>query len=247
MRTMACLMFLIVGFLPAVAQARSDLGLTFKGTWEDLYLFRGRMLHDDAVVHGEVGVGVAAWSYNLLYTETDDNNALLETEYNHQISFTTAVRNQITTVGYNFFDYNGLLPDTQEFFFRMSSQGRRWNTNYGVTYDFDTYKGYFIDLALSRLFPLSRRSSFLFTLQGAGAFELDEERRRGEVIAPGFYEDDGLTYGLAELRYVLQPARWFKVEAGAFYHYAFDDALYDDITIDQDQTVIRASVTITLP
>ena len=252
MRIPILFLFLFItapGWEPALGQ--DDKGMasyTFKGSFVDTYIFRGHVFNDDATLLGEAGIGIGKWSYNLIYAKPDDERtAPFEEEFNHSVSYTTIKGRRVTTFGYQAYDYNGLQPDTQEFFSRVSTL-TKWRPTYGIAFDFDTYKGFYLDYSIARRYPLTRRSQLDFSIQGGIAYELEEEvDDQGRVTEPGFFGDDGFTSALARLKYVWQPLTWFTLETGIEYHYAFDDFLYRDERIDKSNTVWRSSLTIRFP
>ena len=228
------------------AQGSSDASFTFKGSYHNIYLFRGHVFNDDTTAIGAFGAGIARWSYDLIYVDPLEQQGGLNSEYNHTVTFTTASRGRISTLGYTFYDYDGLIPDTQEIFFRVSHTGK-WNPTYGLSFDFDTYKGYYLDYSLTRNFPFSRRTSFVASLWGGISYNLTEERNESDQITePGFFGKDGFNHASALLKYAWQPADWLSIETGLQYHYAFDDFLYDGTIIKRDNTEWRSAFTIRL-
>jgi len=246
---MFVLLALAAGAPLILAQGKGPASYTFKAAYVDQYLFRGRVFHNDDAWLGELGFGIGKFSYNLLYAKPMDETPLLEEEQNHAISYTTLTRRAAVTVGYQVYNYDGLIPDTQEFFTRVAFLRSPWNFIYGLAYDIDAYRGYYLDFSLGRDIPFTTRSDLQFRLQGGLSYDLDEERdeQRDLVLEQGFYGKSGLNHGVASLKWVWRPAAWFKLDLGAHYHYAFDDALYDDVVIDQGNLVGRAAITIVLP
>lgn len=247
-------LLLICGCVNLMAFQKGDTAFSLKARYMDKYLFRGHLFHDDPAYQGEFGVGIASWSYNLVYTETDagGSDALpfsgLEREYNHSVNFTTVQGRRVTTIGYQYYDYQGLGIDTQEFFVRVTSPGSRWNPTYGVTFDIDAYKGYYFDFSLTRSFAVSARSSFLVSLRTALSYEMDEKTNdQGVVTEHGFYEDDGFAHSALVAKYVWLIGRRMKFEGEYLYHYAHDDGLYDDVIVDRDFGTWQAGISITFP
>ncbi|CAM2067988.1 hypothetical protein SCOR_21595 [Sulfidibacter corallicola] len=247
MRSMRLILFLLC---PAVWAQIGDASFTIKTGYADAYLFRGHNVHDDDVYQGEFGLGIARWSYNLNWTEAaDETLGGFEREAAHNISFTSVLRNMVTTVGYQYLDYEGGLLDTQEIYMRFTQPGK-WNPTYGIAVDVDAYKGYYADFALSRPYILTRRSQVIFTIKTALALDLDQKRNRenDRITEAGFYSDDGLVHSQASLTYFWQIHKRFKFELGGRYHYAHDDLLYDEEAgIDKDTFVGFASFRFTFP
>lgn len=248
-----CLSLLLVtSSFSAFAQSGStvlgtDVGLTFKGTYFSKYLFRGHTFSDDDAYQGEFGVGIAAWSYNLVYTDPSDELTPTGEEYHHSISYTTLRGRSITTTGYNLYDYDGDGVDTQELFVRYS-RNTAWNPSYGVAYDIDTYKGYYLDFSLSRSIPFTRRSQFQFSGQLGVAFDLDEKvNRAGTVTEQGFFSKDGLVTASLQVNYLFQFSRRFNMEVGYGYHRANDRMLYEPQMLDREQGVAHASFKLVIP
>jgi len=225
----------------------TDLGLTFKASYFSRYLFRGHTFSQDDTYQGEIGLGIASWSYNLLYTDLGEDNTFSSEEYNHTVSFTTVSGRSITTTGYQLYDYDGDGLDTQELFVRYS-RATKWNPSYGIAYDIDRYKGYYMDFSLSRSVPFTRRSQFSFSGQAALAFDLEIERdRSGNITEFGFYGKDGLVHASLHVHYLFQFGRRFNMEIGYAFHRATDDFLYDDVVIDRDQSVAHATFKLVIP
>jgi len=227
------------------------VGFTFKGSYFDNYVFRGHLYNPGDTGIVELSVGKGSFSYNLLAAEPidtfaiDEDTDFFERELTHNISFTTASGRRVNTYGYILYDYDGLWPDTQEIFFRSATTGG-WNPSYGAAIDFDTYKGAYFDVSITRAFPMTRHSQILFHALLGGSYGLDEERAdRNTVTEPGYFEDDGLNHGKAQLKWVWQRANRFKFEIGGDYHYGFDDMLMDDAPEDFD-VVWGAAFTIIL-
>ncbi len=240
--------------LDGFAQTKGLLHFNFKASYVDAYLYRGHLLNDDNTLMGEVGVGMGKWSYQLLYADGNEDPVgtatLFGKEYTHEVAYTNLSGNKVVTYGYHFNDYDGgVLPDTQEIFTRVAVNSP-WNWTYGLAYDFDTYRGYYLDFSLTRFMPMTERSQLAFSLRGAGSYDLTLKTKGGRantVLEPAFFEDDGFNHASAHLKYLWQPQRWLKLETGLDYHYAFDDLLYDDITVERDKLVWRSSFTLTLP
>jgi len=226
----------------------SDIGLSFKGTYLSRYIFRGRTLNLEDTYQGEFGLGIASWSYNLLYSDpTESADTFLETEYNHNLGFTTVSGRSVTTLGYQLFDYQGNESDTQELFIRYS-RATQWNPSYGIAYDIDRYKGYYLDFSMSRSLPFTRRSQFAFSGQFGVAIDLKEETdRSGFVTEEGIYSKDGLVHASLHINYLFQFHRRFSMEVGYAYYRANDDLLYNETTIDRDQPVAHASFKLVIP
>jgi len=235
-------MLVLLCFAASTALAqKGSVGYTFKGSYFDNYVFRGHLYNPGNTAMAELTVGKGNFSYTAFAAEAIESETLafgsdtFESELSHTISFTTAVRGQITTYGYTFYNYDeGLLPDTQEIFFRSARSGG-WNPSYGVAIDFDTYKGAYFDASITRALPVTRHSRLLFHALLGLSYNLDEETRRdGVVTEPGYFEDDGLNHGKAQLKWVWQRSNWFKFELGGDYHHAFDDFLMDEAPVDFD-------------
>ena len=238
---------LVIGFAnPARAQILKgkDVALSFKASYADRYFFRGHQFSEEGVVTADLGLGIANWSYDF-YTEP--NEAQIEREYNHRISFTSLSRIGIMTVGYLFYDYEGHQPDTQELFVRVKRESR-WNPTSGISYDFDTYRGFYLDYALTRFFPLSRKSQFYFSLRGGLAYDMTEIQDSDlATLEPGFFGKDGITHYSAHLNYLIFFQRRFKFETGVSYYRAEDEQLHRSESIDESETLWQTSITLTLP
>lgn len=239
---------------------------SLKATYADMYLFRGHVYAIDDSLIGDAGVGMGQWSYHMLYAKPKDSTfdtSLFTKEYTHEVSYTSIVGGKVITYGYHFYDYNqadpladpnqtyliGLPPDTQELFTRVAVNSP-WNPTYGLAFDFDTYRGYYLDFSLTRFWSLTQSSKLAFTFLAAGSYQMIEKTKEGrstEIIEPGFFEDDGVNHGSAHVKYSWEPQKWLKLETGLDYHYAFDHKLYDDVVIDRGNLVWRSSVTLTLP
>ncbi len=244
----------------AFSQAKGSSSYTFKATYVDTYIFRGHVYNPDATAIGELGIGIGKWSYNLFYADPLEDGEIGQLDFGpelaHNISYTVLSGRKIIIYGYQFFDYEKGRPDTQEIYTRIA-HNTKWSPTYGIAFDIDTYRGYYLDFALTRFWPLTRHSKLVMNLSGGGAIDMDEETRTeggtrgnpGDIIVtePAFYEDDGITHGSLQAKYLWQPNNRFKVEMGADYHYAFDDLLYDDVITEQDNLVWRATFTLFLP
>ena len=218
---------------------RGSVGYTFKGSYFDSYVYRGHLYNPGDTAQAELTIGKGNFSYSALAAEAIDTLPLIdgsdyfESELTHTVSFTTAFRGQINTYGYIFYDYdNGIWPDTQEIFFRSARSGG-WNPSYGIAVDFDTYKGSYFDASITRAIPFTRHSRLLIHMLLGLSYDLDEKvNDDGIVTEPGYFEDDGLNHGKAQLKWVWQRTNWFKFEIGGDYHHGFDDSLMDDAPED---------------
>lgn len=247
------LSFLAFTALEGFAQSKGVAHFNFKASYVDAYMYRGHLYNDDSTLIGEAGIGMGKWSYQLLYADPTNDSAVVNLfgkEYTHEIAYTNVSGNKVITYGYHFNDYDGgQLPDTQEIFTRIAVNSP-WNWTYGLAYDFDTYRGYYIDLSMARFMPLTERTQLVFNLRAAGSFELTEKTkggRAGTILEPAFFEKDGLNHASAHLKFLWTPQKWIKLETGVDYHYAYDDLLYNDVTIERDNIVWRSSITLTLP
>jgi hypothetical protein len=248
MRASWLFLLLSVCFLPAQAQGGKGLAsFTFRAGYSDVYLFRGRNFNDDATQLGEFSFGIGKFAYTLNYAEPmDEGFGTIDQELSHAFSYTTIAGNRVTTIGYQFLNYDGLQPDTQEFFTRVRHLNR-WNTNYGLTFDFDTYKGYYFDYSFRRDFPLTKFTVLQFGLDGGIALDLDPSiNAEGTVTEPGFFGDDGFTHSKASVQFLWQASRWFSVETGVHYNYAWDEALYEPQDLDQGTFIWRSWLTFRL-
>ena len=249
---MRYLFLLTICFLPNLLKAQTNTqgGLasyTFKASYMDRYIFRGHVFNDDPTMLGEFTFGIGKFSYDLVYTQPQDEAlANWDQEFNHSVKFTTLQGRRVTDFGYRVYEYSGLIPDTQEIFTRVTHL-TKWNPTYGLSIDFDTYKGYYLDYAISRKTPLSRTFLMEYGLRGGIAYELDEKKNdEGKITEQGFFNDDGFTSALAHLKVKWVPVPWLNLESGIQYHYSFDDRLYNDV-IARDNTVWTSSVTVRFP
>jgi hypothetical protein len=254
------LLFLLMGATAGttLAQTRGSTSYTIKAAYADSYLFRGKTLEDEGIDFLDLGIGIGQWNYTVhtagiltldVNNDIFDPNDLdvLSEEVTHEISYTTIAGRRVITYGYQYFNYEGLIPDTQEIYTRVAHD-RPWNPTYGIAFDFDTYKGYYIDGSLTKFYALTRRSQLVFNLRAGLSYNMDEERDDlDQIVEQGFFDDNGLNHASTHLKWLWQPNRWLKAETGADYHYAFDDLLYDDVLIDKDTLVWRTTLTITLP
>ncbi len=232
----------------ALAQGKGPASYTVKAAYVDAYIFRGKTFHNDDALLGEFGYGIGKFSYNLVYVKPNDDTPFLEEEFNHAVSYTTIRGQTAVTVGYQAYDYDGLAPDTQEFFTRVAYLRSPLNFTYGLAIDIDAYRGYYLDFSLSKSYLFSRKSDLQFRLQGGLSYDMEEEvDDRGVTVEEGFYGKDGVNHGVASVKWIWRPAQWFRFETGAHYHYAFDDFLHQSPAIDQGNLVWRSAISITLP
>ena len=251
MRIFCIVLLVCMGLHSAAQTGQKSKGMasyTFKAAYADRYVFRGHLFHDDPTAFGEFGLGIASWSYNLFYAKpVDATPGLFEEEYNHSISYTTIQGGRVTTIGYQVFNYDGVTPDTQEFFTRISHL-TKWRPTYGLAYDFDTYKGFYADFSITRNLPLTNRIRVEFSILGGLSYDMTEERdSEDRIIEPGFYEGDGFTDASARLKLDWQPLNWLRLETGLRYYQLLDDLLHQDPTVDKSFTVWRSAVTIRFP
>lgn len=259
MRTPLIAFLLLLAPLAFAQQSDREIGYTFKSLYTDNYVFRGKLYGPEETWLNSFSIGRGNWAYEVLSAEglddfeLEDGGLFFDGELTHSITYTTLGRgNRVTTVGYTYYDYgdNGILPDTQEISIRRSTSGG-WNPSYGVTMDFDTYKGTYFDFSITRALPFSRSSNLILYMLVGGSYNMDEEVERadrgdiGTITEPGFFEDDGINHGQATLKWVYQSSNWFKFETAADYHYGFDDFLHDDAPVDFD-LVYSVSFTIFL-
>lgn len=213
----------------------------------DAYIFRGRILDPETAYQGELTIGIASWSYNVLYHHDDDDLNLFE-ETTHSMEYTMLFGNSVSTLGYRFYDYgDSSLPDTQEFFFRTLHQNR-WHPSYGLAYDIDAYRGIYVDASLSRLFRLTRHLGFSLTLDGGIAYDLNEKStRQGDIMEYGFYEDDGISHAGIRTGLHWTLSERFSIEGYYEFHRAFDDRLKEDPLTGEENQLWRTALRITLP
>ncbi len=249
MRRLCKLAFLIFGVAlstPLWSQIH-DSSIKLKLGYFDQYMYRGRVLHDDAAYQGQFTLGISRWSYDAVYTEAADPLVTgFERETTHNISFTSIVnQNTVSTIGYQYSDFQGGMTDSQEFFVRFAKTGG-WNPSYGVAFDIDAFRGYYGDFSLNRLFPLSRRTVVTGTIKTALAFDMEEEvdEQSGEVLEEGLFGKDGFVHSFAQLNVTYTFTKWLKLDFGARYHYAHDDTLYENRLGEQDEVVSYAHFTI---
>ncbi len=249
---MRYLFLITISFLPHLLQAQSSnqghlASYTFKAEYMDRYIFRGHVLNDNPTMLGQFKFGVGKFSYDLVYTQPQDKkDTSWNEEFNHSVKFTMIQGRRVTDFGYRVYEYDGLIPDTQEIFTRVTHL-TKWNPTYGLSVDFDTYKGYYLDYSISRKTPLSRTFLMEYGIRGGIAYELEEkENDEGKITEPGFFNDDGFTSALADLSLKWAPAPWLNMETGFQYHYSFDNRLFNDV-IDRENTVWKTSVTIRFP
>lgn len=244
------LWFLVFCLVPVSLLASGWMGnssIQFKANYFDSYIFRGKSLSDEAVQQVGLGFGLGSWNYDLLHSQLEAGSGPFEQENAHAISVTTVSQIGVTTFGYQFLDYDGSQPDTQELFMRYSRDAK-WHSVVDMSYDFDTYKGYFLDYSFSRLMPLTRQSGLLLRLKADLAFELKPKvGRGGELLEPGYYDKDGLVHYQAGAQYVWHARRWVKFEASYDYHWMKDDLLRAAIGGKNHETVAGASLTISIP
>jgi len=248
-------LFFSLAWAPGLAQSRSA-SFSFKGSYTDHYVFRGHLVNPGATSLGQFTAGIGKWSYDAVMAEPIDRfdryfgdtievDGYFERELSHNISYTTISGGQIITYGYQFLDYDGILPDTQEIFMRVSKNSK-WSPTYGMAFDFDTYKGYYFDASLTRFWPFTRHTKLLANIIAGLSYDLTEEKTEdGTVTEPAFFEDDGISHGTIQLKFLWQPSNWFKFETGGDYHHLLDDSLENDLYDDYD-VVWTASFTITI-
>ncbi|CAM2008549.1 hypothetical protein [Acanthopleuribacter pedis] len=226
-----------------------DSSIKLKLGYLDQYMYRGRLLHDDAVYQGQFTLGISRWSYDAIYNEAADPAIDgFERETTHNISFTSIVNNNtVSTIGYQYSDFQGGMSDSQEFFVRFARSGG-WNPSYGIAFDIDAFRGYYGDFALNRLMPISRRTVLSGTLKTALAFDMEPEieEESGEVVEEGLFGKDGFVHSYFQLNVTYTFSRWFKLDFGGRYHFAHDDTLFEDRLGEEDEIVGYANVTISL-
>ena len=235
--------------IPGQTPKNSSASITFKASYLDTYIFRGHVFDEEPSTQGELTAGISSWSYNLFYSDPSEDTGIGRQEYNHSVSFTMVAGNRITTTGYRYFDYEDAPDrhDTQEFFYRTAYR-TRWNPTYGVAYDFDTYKGYYVDLSVTRSFPFTQKSELIFSLYTGFAYDMEEQRGAGRQISePAFYGKDGFTHGYAVLNYHWRITRKFKFESAIEYHHLADDFLTNNDTFDDQHVAWKTSFTLSLP
>ena len=248
MRLPWLILLLTVTLLPIQAQSGKGLAsFTFRTGYSDVYLFRGRNFNDDDTLFGELSFGIGKFAYTAFFADPfDEGFGTIDQELSHSFSYTTLSGRRVTTIGYQFLNYDGIQPDTQEFFTRVRHL-TRWNATYGLSFDFDTYRGYYFDYSFRRDYPFTRTTALQFGLSGGIALDLDEKtNRRGVVTEPGFFGDDGFTHATAKVQFLWQAAPWFSLETGVHYNYSFDDALYEPQGLDRDTVIFRSWLTLKL-
>lgn len=233
------------------ATSSSSVGVTVDVNYEEMYLFRGRVLDPDSAFQGQLTIGISSWNYNLFHHAGKDSASEVELfepfeEFTHSFEYTTLRGNAVSTMGYRFYDYSEMWPDTQELFFRIAHQ-TPWHPSYGVAYDFDAYRGSYFDFSLTRRFPVSRRSSLSFDFDIGLSTGMEEKgNRQGQILEYGPYSEE-LNHGSLELDYLWSITPKLSVHAGYTYHHAFDDKLRDDALTGEHNDTFSAGFKLILP
>lgn len=251
----ATLLFLTLAWVnpnSLYAQAKGTTSFSAQIAHVDQYLFRGHVYSEEATALADLGVGIGKWSYRLHYSEPiikiSSNMAPFESEYVHEVSYTSVANRRVITYGYHFYDYSdSSLPDTQEIYSRVALD-RKWNPTYGMAFDIDTYKGYYLDFSLTRIWAATRKSQFILNLRLGGSLDLDEKRNDEDVLLePAYFDENGVNHGSIHFKYAWQPNRRLKLETGLDYHYAFDEALYDPVYSQINHLVWRTTISLYVP
>ncbi|MCB1051318.1 MAG: hypothetical protein H6510_10675 [Acidobacteria bacterium] len=215
----------LLGYLHA-QEVRAQFDIQFRVNYTDLYLFRGHVYDEEPGVQGDLLLGVGAWSYSVFHHPGYETEKL--DEFVHALEYTTIGRGTVQTLGYRFYQYGFGRPDSQELFYRIR-QRTAWNPTYGIAYDIDAYRGTYIDLNLSRAFPLTAKTDIGLTLKAGGSYGLEPKvTRSGEVIEAGFYEKDGLAHASVAVDFTRPMGKHLSLRASYEYHQAFDDLLKED-------------------
>lgn len=213
----------------------------------DSYVFRGRVLDPEPSVQAQLVLGFGRFSYSLFHHAASNGDEDQFEEYTHGIEYTTLAGNTIQTTGYHYFDYDDFRPPTQELFYRISHQ-TAWHPTYGLAYDFDTYRGYYIDLSLSRPMQLTRHMVFVFDLATAMSFDLEEKaNRQGDVLEYGFFADDGFNHASATGRLIWHFSQRLSLDSSYTYCRAFDSLLEEDPDTGNNHATWQATLTLRLP
>ncbi|PIE89189.1 MAG: hypothetical protein CR997_12515 [Acidobacteria bacterium] len=237
-------------FTQNVQSQQSTSGLGFESSLEymDQYVFRGRVLDEDPALNSNLtlSVGRLSYSYYMHRDFSSDNDSSFK-ETNHSVEMTWLLGTAVQTMGYRFYDFGGILPDTQELYYRIAYQST-WRPTLGTFYDIDNYNGYYFDLSLERLLPLTRKSlaGLKFYLAGASGL-IEKSNRAGEIKEYGYFADDGLTNGYAKLFYRWYPTSRWTVELGYRYYRSFDDQLKDDPLTGESFNMVSAKIRYIFP
>jgi len=215
--------------------------------YADTYVFRGRVLDPDPSLQGQLVLGFGRFSYSLFHHAASEGNTDQFKEYTHSAEYTTLAGNTIQTMGYRFYDYSDFRPTTQEFFYRVSHY-TPWHPTYGVAYDFDTYRGYYMDFSMTRPMQLTRSIQFIFGLGAALSYDMEEKSSRQDgVMEAGMFEDEGFSHANARGSFVWRFSQRMSMDLGYTYHHAFDELLKQDPDTGKNLSTWQASFTITIP
>jgi len=225
----------------------NGLGIEFSAEYQDIYLFRGRVLDEEAGVNGSLTLGVGRISYNYYSHQQLGSSEESFAETNHSIEMTWLTGSAVQTTGYRFYDFDNGMPDTQELYYRIAYQSA-WHPTFGTFLDIDSYSGYYFDLSLDRMIPLTRHSLTGLKLYIAGATGLTEDSDRlGQIYEYGYFGDDGVTNGYAKLYFRWYPTNRWTFEVSYRYYKAFDELLEQDPKTGTSLNMVSAKIRYVFP
>lgn len=239
--------WMALGSITLTGQSYIDANpeIELEAGYTDLYVYRGRVLDEEGGPQGKFLIGAGNWSYVLFHHPGGEDEKL--EEFSHSIEYTTAIGRRIQTMGYTYRQYNLDTLTTQELFYRVRHLNN-WNPTYSIYYDFDAFRGTYIDLKLSRPWPLSRKLAMNFGLEAGGSIDMDEKKTRsGQVLEQGQFADDGFAHAAASLHFTYPIGKKMTLRTGYTYHHAFDDLLKDDPKTGENNGVFTTKLTLRLP
>ena len=241
--------FSLVGFAQNYPSQKKEpaFGVDFSLEYLDAYFFRGKVVDIEPGMNANLTLGVGKVTYSYFSHQENGSSDQSFKEQNHAVEMTWLMNSAVQTMGYRYYDFDSLMPDTQELFYRIAYQ-TPWHLTFGTFMDIDAYKGYYFDLSGDRMIPVSRKGVLGLKLYIAGAKGLTQKgERTGTIFEYGYFGDDGLTNGYAKLYYRWYPSQRWTLEAAFRYYHAFDDLLDADPLTKDNRNVMSFKLRYVFP
>lgn len=244
---------LVLIAVPAVA---GELGLSFEALYASAYIWRGveldsgRSLQPGVTLSWDasdkVGFDANVW-WNLPKTEPDPGHkdAVFERDYTFTGRYAPSERWELSAGWIEYLNPraprlpNGDRPHTQELFLGASYEGKVATHTAKLSYDFDQYRGYYLDWTSTATLPLGKLLDLESSAHLGAAHGMDPNSRRPEE---GYYYDkNGLVDGSVGVALVSNLTESLSLKLSGAWVVRFDS---DEAFGGKDKTTTWGGVTL---